>query len=197
MTAGRPREFNYDEALEKAIHVFWQKGYEGTSMPDLTEAMGMSKPSIYASFGNKEELFRKALDSYAQKAITLLRELLDAPTLRESIERFLMGTADSLSCKDKPRGCFVVQSALVGSDEAKTVCKEAGNRREVTVKILDERFRRAVAEGELPADTDTKHFARFYASVQQGMAVQSVNGGLSCADFKGVAKLALAALPCK
>lgn len=194
MTVGRPREFDYDEALEKAIRVFWTKGYEGASMPDLTEAMGMSRPSIYASFGNKEELFRKALDSYAQKSTIAFRELLDAPTLRESLTRFLTGAADALSCKERPRGCFVVQSALVGSDDAKAACKETGHRREVTVKVLDERFRRAAAEGELSPEADTKALARFYAAVQQGMSVQSISG-LSCAELKSIAQHALAALP--
>lgn len=194
MTAGRPRAFDYDTALDQAMRVFWAKGFEGTSMPDLTAAMNMNRPSIYAAFGNKEELFRKALARYAEKTEILIRDLLDAPTLRASLERFLKGSADSFSCKETPRGCFSIQGALVGSADSAKVCDEAKNRREMVTRLLRERLDRARAEGELPDDADCGALARFYTAVLNGMAIQSVNGA-SCADMKDIARTALDALP--
>ena len=194
MTAGRPREFDYDKALDQAMHVFWRKGFEGTSLPDLTAAMGINRPSLYAAFGNKEELFRKALDRYAQNAAEHLRELLDVPTVQEAVERFLLGSADSLTCKENPRGCLAVQGALVGSEESKAACNEARAHRNALCKILQERFEQGIKDGDLPKKTDTLELARFYTTVLNGMSVQSVNG-LGCAEMKAIAKRAIAALP--
>lgn len=194
MGAGRPRQFDYDEALDKAMHVFWKKGYEGTSMPDLTDAMGINRPSIYATFGNKEELFRKALTRYSEKAVAYFRECLDAPTVREGLERFFCGSADSFTCAEKPRGCMAVQGALVGSEDAAEVCAESKKQREAIYEVLRERFERGITEGDLPADTNAGHLARFYVTILQGMSVQSASG-VSCAELKAIAHQALAALP--
>lgn len=194
MTAGRPRQFDYDAALDKAIHVFWQKGFEGASLPDLTDAMGINRPSMYAAFGNKEELFRKALARYADKSIVFMREQLDAPTVREGLERFFCGSAEAFSCTERPRGCFAVQGALVGSDECETARQDAIARREAVVTLLKERFERGVADGDLPRDADPAGLARFYATVMQGMAIQSASGA-SCAEMKDIAQRALAAFP--
>ncbi len=195
MAAGRPREFDYDKALDQAIHVFWKKGYEGTSMPDLTDAMGMNRPSIYAAFGNKEELFRKALERYSENAAVFFRKQLDKPDLRDAIESFLTGAVSSFSCNDKPRGCLSVQGALVGSDEAKTACKEASECREIVVTVLQERFKKALAEGDLATGTDIKELARFYTTIIQGMSVQSA-GGATKKELSAIAQHALRALPC-
>jgi len=193
MTAGRPRAFDYDDALDSAMRVFWSKGFEGTSMPDLTEAMGMNRPSIYAAFGNKEELFCKAMERYAESASTQINALLDAPTIRESIERFLLGSADMFSSRRNPRGCMAVKSAMVNGDEAPLVHKEAQKGREIAMKALRARLDKAAAEGELSADKNTADLARFFTTVLQGMSVQSV-GGVSCNDLKSMAQCALKAL---
>jgi AcrR family transcriptional regulator len=194
MTAGRPRQFDYDDALEKAMHVFWSKGFEGTSMPDLTEAMGMNRPSIYAAFGNKEELFRKALERYTEQSLAAFRDLLDAPTVREGLERLFCGSADKFACKERPRGCLAVQGALVGSADAANVCADTAKQREAMVDVLRERFERGLKEGDLKAGTDTAGLARFYVTILQGMAVQSASG-VACADLKAIAHRALEALP--
>src|SRR5579859_7138490 len=94
---GRPREFNFDEALDRALEVFWRKGYEGTSIPDLTEAMGINRPSLYAAFGNKESLFNKVLDRYTEKSGIHVRKALNEPTARGVVEIILRGTVDLLS----------------------------------------------------------------------------------------------------
>lgn len=194
MAAGRPREFDYDKALEQAMHVFWRKGYEGTSMPDLTEAMGMNRPSIYSAFGNKEELFRKALERYAEHAEAYLKDVLKAPKLRDAITQFLEGAATSFSCSETPSGCMAVQGALACSDEAEAARLEALSRREDVVKLLVTRFEQAIDDKELPKGTDVKELARFYTTVLQGMAVQSA-GGTSPKELKGIAKRALSILP--
>ena len=194
MAAGRPREFDYDQALEQAMRVFWSKGYEGTSMPDLTEAMGMNRPSIYSAFGNKEELFRKALERYAESTEASFREALNKPTIHESISACLCGAASAFACAESPRGCMAVQGALACSEYAEAARQEALTRREDVVKILQERFERSVAEGELPESTDVEGFARFYATIIQGMSVQSASGA-SCDQLRMIAETALKALP--
>ncbi len=194
MPAGRPRAFDYDEALEKAMHVFWRKGYEGTSMPDLTTAMGMNRPSIYSSFGNKEELFRKALDRYLEQAMTHFRASLDKPTVREAVESFLMQSAGAFACKETPQGCMAVQGALACSDEAEAVKQEATRHREMIVDVLRERFARGLEDGDLPSGTNIDELARFYTTVLNGMSVQSV-GDVCCDDLKAIARHALKVLP--
>lgn len=194
MAAGRPRQFDYDDALDQAMKVFWAKGYEGTSMPDLTEAMGMNRPSIYSSFGNKEELFRLALERYAQNAEALLRKALDKPTVRESISAFLCAAATSFSCPESPKGCMAVQGALVCSEDAEFVRLEALGCREHIVKILQERFERGLSEGDLPKSVNTEALARFYTTVMQGMSVQSA-GGATNDQLHMIAESALLALP--
>ena len=121
MAMGRPRAFDRDQALDQALHVFWDKGYEGTSIADLTGAMGINPPSLYAAFGNKEALFRAALDRYEDFHDQIMEEAFAAPTAREAMTRLLEGTADRLSDKDKPKGCLMVQGALSGGEECAAV----------------------------------------------------------------------------
>lgn len=194
MSAGRPRAFDLDDALEKAMVVFWEKGFEGASLPDLTAAMGINRPSLYAAFGNKEALFQKALARYSESAVAFFRERLDVPKLRDAIAGFLSGAASSYACKETPAGCFSVQSALVGSREAQAVCQETMRSRESIVSLLKDRFDRAVHDGELKTGTETCELARFYTAVLQGMSVQS-SGGTSKAELDQIVKLALRVLP--
>lgn len=196
MSPGRPRQFDYDEALERAMRVFWEKGYEGASMPDLTAAMGINRPSIYATFGNKEELFRKALARYSDQAVALFREKLEAPTVRAGLENMFCASADFLSCDQRPRGCMAVQGALAGSADAEAVRQESIRRREMVVDVLAARFAQGIADGDLPQDTDVQGLARFYTAVLQGMAVQSASG-VTCDVLKNIAHRALDALPAK
>src|SRR5260370_23346247 len=110
-SAGRPRAFDIDKALDRALRMFWEKGYEGTSLADLTEAMGINRPSLYAAFGNKEALFRKALDRYTSGPAAYVSEALDKPTARGVVERLLGGAADLLTNPRNPRGCLMVHGA--------------------------------------------------------------------------------------
>src|SRR5712671_741565 len=128
-TVGRPRAFDVDEALDQALRVFWRKGYEGTSLTDLTRALGINRPSLYAAFGNKEALFRKALDRYVEGPAAYVREALNQPTARAVAERLLYGSADLLNDPRHPRGCLMVQAALVCGEAAESVRRELSARR--------------------------------------------------------------------
>src|SRR3954466_15006944 len=106
--AGRPRAFDERKALDAALKVFWRQGYEGASLPELTEAMGINRPSLYAAFGNKEALFRRAIERYVEGPAAHFREALREPTARAVVERLLRGTVDSLTDSRNPPGCFLV-----------------------------------------------------------------------------------------
>ncbi|MEZ0259481.1 MAG: TetR/AcrR family transcriptional regulator [Alphaproteobacteria bacterium] len=196
MTAGRPREFNTDEALDHALKVFWAKGYEGASLPDLTEAMGINRPSLYAAFGNKEELFRKALDRYTEEAKKKRDEILSEPKVRVALEKMLYGIADGSACPKSPRGCLLVQGALSCGDAAQSVKMELAQRRAQGEAAIRRRLEKALAEGDLPSSASAADLARFITCVIQGMAVQSASGA-SAEDLRAVAAWALKAIPAK
>jgi AcrR family transcriptional regulator len=191
---GRPRAFDPDTALEAALRVFWTKGYEGTALSDLTAAMGINRPSIYATFGNKEALFRKALDRYSAKMTGFTAEALKEPTARAVAERLMVGTADLLSCPGNPKGCLMVQGALACGDEADPIRKELIARRATGEAALRERFARAKAEGDLAAGTDAGDLARYVVAVMHGMSVQSA-GGASREELYGVIDFSLRGWP--
>ena len=129
MAVGRPRSFDADQALECALKVFWRKGYEGATLPDLTKAMGINRPSLYAAFGNKEALFRKVLDRYAEGPAAYIREALEEPTARKVAERLLLGAVDLATDPKHPGGCLAVHGALACGDEAQCIRKELIARR--------------------------------------------------------------------
>ncbi len=194
MPIGRPRAFDVDEALDRALEVFWRKGYEGASLPDLTRAMGINRPSLYAAFGNKEALFRKAIDRYLEGPACHIGEALEQPTARAVVERFLHGAIELITDSRKPQGCFMVQSALACGDTAEVIRAEMSRRRAAGEAALRDRFARAITEGDLPPDSDPADLARYVTTVSQGMAVQAA-GGASGADLRKVMELALRAWP--
>ncbi len=194
MPIGRPREFDVELALDRALAVFWRQGYEGASLPELTRAMGISRPSLYAAFGNKEALFRRALDRYDQELRIHVHKALLEPTSRAVVERVLYGTIDVLTSPHHPRGCLFVQGALACSDENDCVRRELISRRAASEAALRRRLARARAEGDLPADSDPADLARYVATISQGMAVQAASGATR-RQLKATAKLALAAWP--
>ncbi len=191
---GRPREFDPDEVLDRALDVFWRKGYEGASLSELTEAMGINRPSLYAAFGNKEELFRKALDRYADGPAAYTREALNAPTARGVVERLLRGATEALTHPDYPPGCLGVHGALSCGEAAESIREELCARRGAYEVSLRQRFERAKAEGDLSADADCADLARLVMTVMQGMAVQA-SGGASREDLRRVAEMMLRAWP--
>jgi AcrR family transcriptional regulator len=156
--------------------------------------MGINRPSLYAAFGNKEELFRKALDLYADGPAAYVREALNEPTARAAVERLLSEAACRLSDHRNPRGCLMVQGALSCGDEADPVRRELAARRSAGEVAIRQRLVRAKLEGDLPPDSDTADLARFVTAVIHGMAVQAA-GGAGQEELQGIARTALRAWP--
>jgi AcrR family transcriptional regulator len=196
MPAGRPRAFDTEKALDGALSVFWCKGYEGSSMPDLTKAMGVSSPSLYAAFGSKEGLFLKVLERYESGPSSYGAKALKAPTARAVAEQLLAGAVELHGNARNPRGCLVVQSALACSDAADTVRRQLIALRVAKEDAVCRRLKRAKAEGDLPADSDPAALARYLRTVIYGMAVQAASGA-SRKDLRLVADIALRAWPSK
>ena len=173
---GRPREFCTDAALAAALRVFWSKGYEGASLSDLTEAMGITRPSLYAAFGNKEALFRKALDLYERDKLAYVGESLAEPTARRVAEHLLRGAVANQTGTAEPHGCLGVISSVACGEEAESIRADVLERGKVARVALIERFERAVSEGDLPAGTDVDGLTSFLYAILQGMAVQAGAG---------------------
>jgi AcrR family transcriptional regulator len=173
---GRPRTFDPDEALDRALQVFWRQGYEGASLSDLTEAMGISRTSMYAAFGNKEDLFRKALERYASGPASYTERALEQPTARAVAQYLLEGAILTTTARGGPAGCLSVQGALAtgapgqGAREALITWRRKGEN------ALHERFTRARAEGDLPPDADPATLARYVVTLVYGVAVQAATG---------------------
>jgi AcrR family transcriptional regulator len=175
-TRGRPREFCTDAALAAALGVFWTRGYEGSSLTELTEAMGITKPSLYAAFGNKEQLFHKALDLYEREKLAYVREALAQPSARAVAEYLLRGALDAQTGAAGPRGCLGVISATSCGPEAQSIRADIVKRRASSAAALVERFKQAAREGDLPPRLTPEKLARFLYVMLQGMAVQAASG---------------------
>ena len=189
---GRPRAFDADVALERAMHVFWAKGYEGASLSNLTRAMRINRPSLYAAFGNKEQLFGKVLDRYMDGPVAYFGKALAVPKARDVVEQIFRDTARMADDPRIPAGCLLVQGALAcGNASAR---KEVAARRAAAEIALRRRLQRAKREGDLPRDADPAELARYVMTVLQGMAVQGANGATRV-QLRRVAQLALRAWP--
>jgi len=191
---GRPRSFDIDRALDRALVVFWRKGYEGASLSDLTKAVGVNRPSLYAAFGDKEALFRKALDGYLKGPAAYTQEALREPTARAVVERLLLGTADLNTARRNPGGCLMVQGALACGEAADSIQQELTACRAAGEAAMRRRFERAKSEGDLPANVNPADLARYIATVVYGMAVEAA-GGASRSQLQRVVEMALRTLP--
>lgn len=192
--AGRPRSFDTEAAVEAAMQVFWRKGYEGTSLSDLTAAMGINPPSLYAAFGSKEALFRRAMDRYENGPGGYTPKALQAPTARDVAEQLLAGAVALHGTTRNPKGCLGVQGALACGDTASAVQVDLSGRRVIVERLVRERFERAKADGDLPAGADPAALARYLRAVICGMAVQSADGATR-ADLQNTADMAMRAWP--
>jgi AcrR family transcriptional regulator len=195
MPSGRTRQFDADEALDRALDVFWVRGYEGATLPELTRAMGINRPSLYAAFGNKEELFRKALDRYQAGPLSFMAGALNEPTARAVAEALFSGFIRCIHRdRGQARGCLIVAGALACGTQAEPVRRELARLREETVTAVRERFGRAVREADLPKGTDCAALARYVATVLNGLAVQAASGATG-AELRQVAALAMQVWP--
>ncbi|MGY3604701.1 TetR/AcrR family transcriptional regulator [Bradyrhizobium sp. Leo121] len=176
MAMGRPRAFDADAALDQAMEVFWRHGYEGATIAQLTEVMGINPPSLYAAFGSKEGLLKAALDRYSAKRACWMEEIVSAPTARGVAERMLMGTADTQTDPANPPGCLLVQGGLACGTGSANVPFELAAHRAQTENQLRERFVRAKAEGDLKETADPAALARYLSAVIAGMGVMASSG---------------------
>ncbi|MFE2500204.1 TetR/AcrR family transcriptional regulator [Streptomyces scopuliridis] len=173
---GRPRGFDAEEALERAMLVFWEHGYEGASLANLTNAMGISTTSMYAAFGNKEELFRKALERYTEGPSAYLTRALEEPTALGVATAILAGTVRTTTRPAHPHGCLGVQGALTASDSGQEVRDLLVAWRNNGYSCIRERFQRAVNDGDLPPGTNPGLLARYVTTLAFGIAVQAASG---------------------
>lgn len=173
---GRPRAFNQDDALEKAMRVFWKYGYEGASLSALTEAMGINKPSMYAVFGTKEELFRKAIDKYLANTVSFVPEALNEPTIQKALRKLLTQSVDFLTDKQTPLGCLVLQGALNCGQGHESIQQELIVLRKGYEDLLRQRFELAQAQNDLDARFDAAVMAKYLVTVHEGLSVQATSG---------------------
>jgi AcrR family transcriptional regulator len=190
---GRPREFDIDVALERAMELFWRQGYEGTSLADLTRELGLTRPSLYAAFESKAALFLKALDLYEARA-GYRRAALTAPTAGAYARALLEGAADLHGDKKNPPGCLGVQGALACAPQSDAIREELIRRRKIGENIIRERLKRAKAEGDLPSDADPADLARYLSIVIYGITIQAA-GGATRHELRSAAELALRSWP--
>ena len=191
---GRPRGFDPEQALNQAMHVFWEKGYEGASLNDLTEAMGIKPASLYKAFGNKHALFEQALERYLAGPVAFIRGSLSEPTAYAVAERTLRESAEFLANQRTRCGCMTIEGALVGGKEAQPVREELIALRVRGQEALRQRFERAQKEGDLAKTADASDLARFVTAIFQGMTVQAINGA-SLEELLRLAETAMRAWP--
>jgi AcrR family transcriptional regulator len=176
-TRGRPRSFDRDAALGKAMMVFWARGYDGTSIADLLQAMNLKPPSLYAAFGSKEQLFKEAVARYnSLEGAAAMQSLADAPTARQAIEEMLHRNVDAYADASTPSGCMVVLGATIGAPAGEGARAFLSELRRSSQDLIQHRLERGVAEGDLPEGTDTAAMAMFYTTVQQGLSIQALDG---------------------
>ena len=193
MAAGRPRGFNQQAALDAALQLFWLRGYEGASVADLTEAMGISRPSLYAAFGDKEQLFRAVLTRYVAGPGSYVQRALERPQAADAIRTLLLDAAAAFTSLDHPPGCLVVHGALASGDEGATARDLLLGQRLTWQTAIRTRLERGVADGDLPPGTDPVITAEYVMMVLNGLAVQAL-AGADGAALTAVAELALRAL---
>ncbi|MEV7378657.1 TetR/AcrR family transcriptional regulator [Streptomyces lydicus] len=192
---GRPRSFDRETALEQAVRSFWEQGYEATSISDLTRAMGISAPSLYAAFGDKRALFDEVVAEYRRLYGGFIsRAVAEEPTARRGVERALREAAAEYTAPGRPRGCLVISAALNISPASAEVAASLREMRRSNLREIASAVRADVAAGELPADTDADALADYVGAVIQGISQQARDGAERTA-LEAVVELAMRAWP--
>jgi AcrR family transcriptional regulator len=187
---GRPRGFDEDAALEAAMRVFWEKSYEGATIADLTEAMGINRSSMYAAFGDKESVFHRVMERYREGRMTYIRQALAQASLREVVAGLIYGTAEFLASPGNPRGCLLIQGALACGADAERVKLAMIDWRRSGEAVLKKRLHQAQSKGELQREFQPADFARYLSSIMAGLGIQAANGATR-AELRRVASIAL------
>jgi AcrR family transcriptional regulator len=190
---GRPREFDEETALDAAVDVFWRQGYEGTTLDDLTLAMGISKPSLYGAFGDKARTFERALERYVAVEMAYVEDAIAEPTARAVATHYLHSNVLAVTTPGKPRGCLSIQGAVAAKPSDQRIVDLLSASRRAGEERLAQRLARAAASGDLAEGEDPSQVAKFLSTVSAGLAVQAV-GGTSAEDLTMVADRALGAL---
>jgi AcrR family transcriptional regulator len=193
-TRGRPRTFDPDMALRTALDLFWERGYEGTSLNDLAEAMGIASASIYACFGSKQDLFRKVMALYGTTSGEPPRRALrEEPTARAAVHAMLRATADQITGPDTPHYCMLILAAPTGAVENHAVREFLADLRRDMRTTIKDRLARGVTDGDLTAPTASLDvIARYYTTVVQGLSVQGRDGATRV-ELEAVITCAMAA----
>jgi AcrR family transcriptional regulator len=191
---GRPLGFAKNAALDAAMRVFWEKGYEGSTLADLTEAMGINRSSMYATFGDKQALFKLAVARYAEGPAAYVREALDQPTVRAVVNALLRGALELLIDPSHPRGCLSVQGALACGSSAEPMKQAMIEWRKQGEAELQKRLQRARREGDLAKDVDPGDLARYISTVVTGLGIQSANGATR-AEMTRLVDMVLRSMP--
>ncbi|CAA9279952.1 MAG: Transcriptional regulator, AcrR family [uncultured Corynebacteriales bacterium] len=174
---GRPRGFDRDHALRRAMELFWQVGYEGASLTALTTAMGITPPSLYAAFGDKEALFREAVGLYDRtEGAEADRALWTEPTARGAVREMLLANVAASTDPHKPSGCMIVLAAMTGPARGDQVRAFLAESRRTSAEALRRRLDDGRRSGELPPDTDIDTLAGFYVTVLHGLSIQARDG---------------------
>jgi AcrR family transcriptional regulator len=174
---GRPRSFDRDVALKRAMEMFWERGYEAVSLAEIASELGLTKPSIYAAFGGKAALFREAIELYSRTAGSSTQSALaDEPTARAAVEAMLRNNARSYTTPGRPRGCMVVLAASVGSSENEEIRAFLASIRKQSRDLLAKRVQRGIRDGDVAAGADAQRVAAFYTTLLAGLSVQARDG---------------------
>ncbi|MGE5274830.1 MAG: TetR/AcrR family transcriptional regulator [Verrucomicrobiota bacterium] len=190
----RVREFDTEAALDAAMLVFWRLGYERATLVELTRAMGINRPSLYAAFGNKEQLFRQALERYASGPEACEHRALALPTAREVAFGLLRGGADRQTRPGKPHGCLAVLGTRTNGADSSPIGQMLIEARLAGEEEVRERFERAKVEGDLPADADPAELAEYIRTVMYGMTVKAASGATRD-ELERVIEVAMQAWP--
>lgn len=182
----RPREFDTDKALRAALLVFWNKGYDGASLTDLADAMGIVRPSLHAAFGTKEDLYRKVLELYGKRAMGFSADALGAASAAEVARLYLDGYCVMLSNPDHPPGCLLVKGVVACGNGAAIARQELLSGQNGYEALLEQRFRRAQREGDLAADADVPSLVACLTTMASGLAVRA-DAGASLAELRRIA----------
>ncbi|KJY85115.1 TetR family transcriptional regulator [Vibrio galatheae] len=175
LTCGRPKSFDREVALERALDVFWTQGYDGASLKDLTQAMGINKPSMYATFGNKEQLYFQAVEMYKNREGAPFLSALGQPQIRDVIEAIFSRTAEAKCSNEKNKGCLMIQSSLACSDDSSVVKTSALKMRSEFIQLIQNRFTKAANDGQLIKNADTQVMTHYAVSILDGLQIHSID----------------------